>query len=170
VTNVGMESTGVYWLPVYAVLDHFELIVGNARDVRNVPGRKTDVKDSEWISDLVRHGLTAKRFVPPRPLREMRELLHYRRKLVKSQVAEPNRLLKLLKTANKLASVMCDIFGVFGVDWLVAAVLIAEIGIDMSVFVSAYHRPPGPACVPAPTRAPASRRAAERGRAIGARR
>ena len=66
VTHVGMESTGVYWRPVYAVLEeHFELIVGNARHIRNVPGRKTDVKDSEWIADLVRHGLIAKSFVPP---------------------------------------------------------------------------------------------------------
>ena len=82
VTHVGMESTGVYWRPVYAVLEgHFELIVGNARHIRNVPGRKTDVKDSEWIADLVRHGLIAKSFVPPRPLRELRELLRYRRKL-----------------------------------------------------------------------------------------
>jgi transposase len=65
-THVGMESTGVYWRPVYAVLDgRFDLIVGNARHIRNVPGRKTDVKDSEWIADLVRHGLIAKSFVPP---------------------------------------------------------------------------------------------------------
>ena len=66
VTHVGMESTGVYWRPVYAVLEgHFDLIVGNARHIRNVPGRKTDVKDSEWIADLVRHGLIAKSYVPP---------------------------------------------------------------------------------------------------------
>ena len=66
VTQVGMESTGVYWRPVYAVLEgHFDLIVGNARHIRNVPGRKTDVKDAEWIADLVRHGLIAKSFVPP---------------------------------------------------------------------------------------------------------
>ena len=101
VTQVGMESTGVYWRPVYAVLEgRFDLIVGNARHTRNVPGRKTDVKDSEWIADLVRHGLIAKSFVPPRPLRELRELLRYRRKLVESQAAERNRLLKLLETAN----------------------------------------------------------------------
>ena len=116
VTHVGMESTGVYWRPVYTVLEgHFELIVGNARHIRNVPGRKTDVKDSEWIADLVRHGLIAKSFVPPRPLRELRELLRYRRKLVESQAAERNRLLKLLETANiKLASVASDVFGVSG--------------------------------------------------------
>jgi transposase len=224
-----MESTGVYWRPVYAVLEgHFELIVGNARHIRNVPGRKTDVKDAEWIADLVRHGLIAKSFVPPRPLRELRDLLRYRRKLVESQAAERNRLLRLLETANiKLASVATDVFGVSGqamlkaliaghaspeamaglakgrlrnkhddlvlalegrmqdhhrflltmqlrrlelaeqdievldlriaerlepysmqhvllmqipgVDWVVAAVLIAEIGVDMSVFLGVHH-------------------------------
>ena len=113
VTHVGMESTGVYWRPVYAVLEgHVELIVGNARHIRNVPGRKTDVKDAEWIADLVRHGLIAKSFVPPPPLRELRELLRYRRKLIEAQAAERNRLLRLLETANiKLASVMSDVFG-----------------------------------------------------------
>src|SRR6266853_1380862 len=106
------EHTGVYWCPVYAVLEgHFDLIVGNARHIRNVPGRKTDVKDAEWIADLVRHGLIAKSFVPPKPLRELREMLRYRRKLVESQAAERNRLLKLLETANiKLASVASDVF------------------------------------------------------------
>src|SRR3974377_1962113 len=116
VTHVGMESTGVYWRPVYAVLEeHFDLIVGNARHIRNVPGRKTDVKDAEWIADLVRHGLIAKSFVPARPLRELRELLRYRRKLVESQSAERNRLLKLLETANiKLARAASDVLGVSG--------------------------------------------------------
>ena len=80
-----------------------------------MPGRKTDVKDGEWIADLVRHGLIAKSFVPPKPLRELRDLLRYRRKLVESQAAERNRLLKLLETANiKLASVASDVFGVSG--------------------------------------------------------
>ena len=80
VTQVGMESTGVYWRPVDAVLEgRFDLIVGNARHIRNVPGRKTDVKDAEWIADLVRHGRMAKSFVPPAPQRELRELLRYRR-------------------------------------------------------------------------------------------
>ena len=116
VTQVGMESTGVYWRPVYAMLEgRFDLIVGNARHIRNVPGRKTDVKDAEWIADLVRHGLIAESFVPPAPQRELRELLRYRRKLVESQAAERNRLLKLLETANiKLASVASDVFGVSG--------------------------------------------------------
>src|SRR3954453_12823777 len=71
VTHVGMESTGVYWKPVYAVLGgHFDLIVGNAHHIKNVPGRKTDVKDAEWIAQLVRHGLVAKSFVPPPAIRD----------------------------------------------------------------------------------------------------
>ena len=71
VTHVGMESTGVYWKPVYAVLEgHFELIVGNAHHIKNVPGRKTDVKDAEWIAQLVRHGLITKSFVPPPAIRD----------------------------------------------------------------------------------------------------
>lgn len=115
-THVGMESTGIYWMPVYAILEgHFELIVGNASHIKQVPGRKTDVKDSEWIADLIRHGLVRRSFVPPKPLRELRELLRYRRKLVESQTAERNRMLKLLETANiKLASVATDVFGVSG--------------------------------------------------------
>jgi transposase len=115
-THVAMESTGVYWKPVYAVLEgRFELVVGNAYHIRNVPGRKTDVKDSEWLAQLMRHGLIRKSFVPPKPLRELRELLRYRRKLVESGTAERNRLLAVLETANiKLASVATDVFGVSG--------------------------------------------------------
>ena len=124
VTHVGMESTGIYWRPIYAVLEgHFELILGNARHIKTVPGRKTDVKDAEWIADLLRHGLIAKSYVPPQPLRELRELLRYRRKLVESRAGERNRLLKLLETANiKLASVMSDVFGVSGMAILKALV------------------------------------------------
>ena len=119
-THVGMESTGVYWKPVYAILeDAFEIIVGNAHHIRNVPGRKTDVKDSEWIADLLRHGLIAKSFVPPKAIRELRDLLRYRRKLVESRSAERNRLLKLLETANiKLASVASNVFGIYGMQML----------------------------------------------------
>lgn len=88
-TVVGMESTGIYWRPVRAVLeDDFEVVVGNAHHIRNVPGRKTDVKDSEWIADLLRHGLIAKSFVPPKPIRELRDLLRYRRKLVENRTAD----------------------------------------------------------------------------------
>jgi transposase len=228
-THVAMESTGVYWKPVYAVLEGgFDLVVGNAHHIKNVPGRKTDVKDSEWLADLMRHGLIRKSFVPPKPLRELRDLLRYRRKLVESGSSERNRLLAVLETANiKLASVASDVFGVSGrlmldaliagratptemaklakgklrdklvelqlalegsvgdhhrfllamqlrrlknvedelevldkrieeklepyraqhtllvtipgVNWYIAAVLIAEIGVDMTVFLSAYH-------------------------------
>jgi transposase len=115
-THVAMENTGVYWKPVYALLEGaFELVVGNAQHIKNVPGRKTDVKDSEWVADLLRHGLIAKSFVPPKPIRELRDLTRYRRKLVDSRSAERNRLLKLLETANiKLASVASDVFGVSG--------------------------------------------------------
>jgi len=115
-THIAMESTGVYWKPIYAVLeDSFELIVGNAHHIKNVPGRKTDVKDSEWIADLLRHGLIRKSFVPPQPLRELRDLLRYRRKLVEGGASERSRLLAILETANiKLASVASDVFGVSG--------------------------------------------------------
>jgi transposase len=121
-THVGMESTGVYWKPIFSVLeDSFELIVGNAHHIRNVPGRKTDVKDSEWIADLLRHGLIARSFVPPKPIRELRDLMRYRRKLVENRTAERNRLLKLLETANiKLASVISDVFGASGMAMLQA--------------------------------------------------
>jgi transposase len=123
-THVAMESTGVYWKPVYAVLEGaFELVVGNAHHIKNVPGRKTDVKDSEWIADLLRHGLIARSFVPPRPIRELRDLLRYRRKLVHSGASERNRLLGVLESANiKLASVASDVFGVSGMQMLQALV------------------------------------------------
>jgi transposase len=115
-THVAMESTGVYWKPVYAVLEgSFEIVVGNAHHFKNVPGRKTDVKDCEWIGDLLRHGLIAKSFVPPKPVRELRDLTRYRRKLVEAGATERNRLLNLLETANiKLAGVASYVFGVSG--------------------------------------------------------
>jgi len=95
----------------------------NAHHIKNVPGRKTDVKDSEWLADLARHGLIKRSFVPPKPLRRVRDLLRYRRKLVESRATERNRLLKLLETANiKLASVVTDVFGVSGLLMLRALV------------------------------------------------
>jgi transposase len=115
-TQVAMESTGVYWKPVYAILEGaFQIVVANAQQVKKVPGRKTDVKDAEWIADLLCHGLLRSSFVPPKPIRELRDLTRYRRKLVESQAAERNRLLKLLESANiKLSSVATDVFGVSG--------------------------------------------------------
>ena len=116
ITHVAMESTGVYWVPVYAALEgHFELVVANAHHIKNVPGRKTDVKDCEWIADLLRHGLIRKSIVLSKPFRELRDLLRYRRKLSDAGASERNRLLKLLETASiKLSSVMSDVFGVSG--------------------------------------------------------
>jgi transposase len=119
-TQVAMESTGVYWKPVYALLEGpLELTVANAQQIKNVPGRKTDVKDAEWIADLLLHGLLKPSFVPPKPIRELRDLTRYRRKLEDSQSAECNRLLKVLETANiKLACVASDVFGVSGMEML----------------------------------------------------
>jgi transposase len=115
-THVAMESTGIYWKPIYAILEGgFQIVVANAQHVKKVPGRKTDVKDAEWIADLLCHGLLRASFVPPKPVRELRDLTRYRRKLVESRSAERNRLLKLLESANiKLASVTADVFGVSG--------------------------------------------------------
>lgn len=116
VTHVVMEATGVYWVPVYAALEGaFDITVGNAAHIKNVPGRKTDVKDSEWLATLIRHGLIRKSFVPSKALRDLRELLRYRVKLVQSRSSERNRLQRLLETASiKLASVMSDLFGASG--------------------------------------------------------
>ncbi len=123
-THVGMEATGVYWQPVYAVLEgDFTVIVGNAHHMRNVPGRKTDVKDAEWIADLIRHGLVQPSFVPPAEIRNVRELVRYRRILAGLLATERNRTLKLLESVNiKLASVMSDVFGVSGTAMLKALV------------------------------------------------
>ena len=123
-THVGMESTGVYWRPVHAILeDDFVVVVGNAQRIKNVPGRKTDVKDAEWIADLVRHGLIPPSFVPPRPLRILRDLMRFRRSLVEARSNCRNRILKVLECANiKLASVASDVFGVSGTAMLEALV------------------------------------------------
>jgi transposase len=116
VTHVGMEGTGVYWQPVHAALeDAFTLIVGNASHMRNVPGRKTDVKDAEWIAELVRHGLVRASFVPPPEVRVLRDLVRHRKALAGTMAAERNRTLKLLESAGiKLAGVMSSVFGVSG--------------------------------------------------------
>ncbi|HEV2921199.1 MAG TPA: IS110 family transposase [Actinomycetota bacterium] len=121
-THVGMESTGVYWKPVYALLeDAFDLTVGNAQHIKNVPGRKTDMKDAEWIADLLRHGLIRKSFVPPKPIRDLRDVVRYRRSVVQSRATERNRLLKLLETANiKLSTFLSNVFGASGMAMLEA--------------------------------------------------
>jgi len=116
VSDVAMESTGVYWHPVYNLLEgSFKVMVVNAKHIKHVPGRKTDVKDAEWLAELLSYGLLKASFVPPKPQRELRELTRYRNKLVQEKVREVNRVQKLLEGANiKLASVASDIFGVSG--------------------------------------------------------
>jgi transposase len=116
VTVVGMESTGVYWRAVYLLLeDEFECWLLNARHLRNVPGRKTDVQDAEWICRLVEHGLVRPSFVPPRPLRELRDLTRYRKAKIQERTREVQRLEKVLQDAGiKLSSVASKVLGVSG--------------------------------------------------------
>jgi transposase len=123
-THVAMESTGVYWRPIYNLLeDDFTLLVVNAQHSKALPGRKTDVADSEWIADLLRHGLLRASFIPPRPQRELRDLTRYRTSLRYERVAEVNRLQKILEGANiKRASVISDITGKSGHAILLALV------------------------------------------------
>lgn len=116
VTHVAMESTSVYWKPVFNVLEEdFHIILVNARHIKNVPGHKTDKKDSQWIAQLLLSGLLKGSFIPPRPIRELRDLFRYRKKLTRQIVGEKNRLQKILEDANiKLASVVSDVFGASG--------------------------------------------------------
>jgi transposase len=116
VTHVAMEATGVYWKPVYYLLeDDFELLLVNASHVKKVPGRKTDVADAQWLCQLLEHGLLRASFVPPKPIRELRDLTRYRKSLVWERQREANRLQKLLEDANiKLASVATRVLGVSG--------------------------------------------------------
>lgn len=116
-TVVAMESTGVYWKPIYNLLESSELrlLVVNAKHMKAVPGRKTDVKDAEWITDLLRHGLLRPSFIPERPQRELQELVHYRRSLIAERSREANRIQKVLEGANiKLSSVISDVLGTSG--------------------------------------------------------
>lgn len=118
VTDVVMEATGVYWKPIYNVLEQhggFRLVVGNAEHLKAVPGRKTDVKDAVWLARLLRHGLVRPSFIPDREQRELRELTRYRTALIRERASEVNRLQKTLEAANiKLAAVISDVTGVSG--------------------------------------------------------
>lgn len=113
-THVAMESTGVYWRPIYNLLEGlFELLVVNAQHLKAVPGRKTDVKDAEWIAELLRHGLLRASFIPSKPQRQLRELTRHRTTLVQDRARVINRLQAVLEDANiKLAAVVTDIRGV----------------------------------------------------------
>jgi transposase len=116
VTHVAMEGTGVYWKPVYYALEgEFELLLVNAAHVRQVPGRKTDTKDAAWLCRLLECGLLRASFVPPRPIRELRDLTRYRKTLIADRAAEANRLHKVLEDAGlKLSSVASNVLGVSG--------------------------------------------------------
>lgn len=122
VVSIAMESTGVYWKPVYAVLEDepsWKLVVGNAQHIKNVPGRKTDVKDAQWLAHLQRSGLIRPSFVPPPQIRQLRDLTRYRTSLVEERTRERNRVLKVLQCANiKLDGVASDVFGVSGMAML----------------------------------------------------
>ncbi len=124
ITIVGMESTGVYWKPVYYMLEAtFECWLLNAQHLHNVPGRKTDVADAAWIAQLVEHGLVRPSFVPPKPIRELRDLTRYRKTLITERAREVQRLHKVLEDAGiKLATVATDILGVSGRKMLKALI------------------------------------------------
>jgi transposase len=124
VTHVAMESTGVYWKPIWNLLeDRFQILLVNAQHIKHVPGRKTDVKDSEWIAQLLQCGLLRSSLVPPPPQRQLRELTRQRRQLVHSKASVANRIQKVLEDANiKLGSVATDVLGVSGRDMLRALV------------------------------------------------
>ncbi len=128
VTHVAMESTGSFWKPIFNILEgHMEVLVVNAQHLKAVPGRKTDVKDAEWIADLLQHGLLRPSFVPPAPQRELRELTRYRTSLVEERSRIINRLQKTLEDANlKLASVASDLMGRSARD-ILAALLAGEV-------------------------------------------
>jgi transposase len=111
VTHIAMESTGIYWKPIFNILEEdFEIILVNARHVKNVPGHKTDKKDSGWISKLLLSGLLKGSFIPPKDIRELRDLVRYKRKLTNQAASEKNRLIKVLEDCNiKLSSVVSDV-------------------------------------------------------------
>ena len=124
VTVIAMESTGMYWRPVFNLLEEGRsVILVNAQHMKAIPGRKTDMKDSEWLADLLRHGLLKASFIPPAPVRELRDLTRYRKTLVQERAQEVNRLHKVLETANvKLTAVATDVLGKSGRAMLEALV------------------------------------------------
>jgi transposase len=119
VTHVAMESTGVLWRPIFTVLEEGRpLILVNAQHIKAVPGRKTDVKDSEWLADLLRHGLLKASFVPPPATRILRDLTRYRKTLVELRTQQINRIQKVLDTANrKRGTGASNVVGVSGRQW-----------------------------------------------------
>jgi transposase len=124
ITHVAMESTGEFWKPVYNLLEgSFTVLVVNAQHIKHVPGRKTDVKDAEWIAELLAHGLLRASFVPPAPQRALRDLTHQRTQLIQERASVVNRMPKVLEWANlKLSAVVTDVTGVSARAMLAALV------------------------------------------------
>lgn len=122
VKTVAMESTGIYWKPIFNILeDDFDVILANAARIKNVPGLKTDKKDARWIARLLRYGLVPASFIPPRNIRELRDLTRTRKKLTEEMTRRKNRIHKILQDANiKLSSVATDVFGVSGKAMIMA--------------------------------------------------
>ena len=120
ITQVAMESTGVYWKPIFNILEgNFKVLLVNAQHIKYVPGRKTDVNDAQWIAELLQHGLLKASFIPEVEQRDLRDLTRYRTKLVQTRSSEINRVQKVLETANiKLGSVASNVLGVSGRDML----------------------------------------------------
>ena len=112
-THVAMESTGDYWKPVFNILESYcQVMLVNAKHIKQVPGRKTDVKDAEWIAQLLQHGLLKASYIPEAPQRDLRDMVRYRTKLIQDRSSEVNRVQKVLEDANiKLASVVSDVMG-----------------------------------------------------------
>lgn len=131
VTHIAMESTGIYWKPVYNILgEDFEVILVNARHVKNVPGHKTDTKDSIWLSKLLLSGLLKGSFIPPQKTRELRDLVRYKKKKVAQVASEKNRVIKTLEDCNiKLSSVLTDVSGVSATK-IISALIDGDTDID----------------------------------------
>ncbi|MFQ5814490.1 MAG: IS110 family transposase [Anaerolineae bacterium] len=147
VTHVAMESTGVFWKPIYNLLEGLDLtlLVVNAQHIKAVPGRKTDVKDAQWIADLLRHGLSRGSYIPDRSQRELREMVRYRRSLVRERSREVSRLQQVLEGANiKLSSVATDVLGVSGRAMLEALASGSEDVQAMAALAKGRMRPKRP--------------------------
>ena len=142
VTHVAMESTGVFWKPIYNILEgRFTVLLVNARHLKQVPGRKSDIRDCQWIAQLLQHGLLKGSFIPPRAQRELRDLTRHRVQLVEEKTRTVNRLHKVLEDANiKLASVASDILGVSGRAMLEALIEGQENPIQLAEFAQRQLR------------------------------
>jgi transposase len=150
---VAMEATGVYWKPVYYALEHrFELWLCNARNVKKVPGRKTDLSDAEWLADVAAHGMVRPSFVPPPPIRELRELTRYRKTQVDARVAEIQRLEKVLQDAGiKLTSVASKVLTQSGRAMIEALIAGEHDGQRLAELAKGKMRPKIPALTEALT-------------------